>query len=550
MVLTEDRGGRETYDYVIVGAGTAGCVLANRLSESPDTSVLLLEAGRTDVSPFVRLPVGFVRTPPKTNWSYVPEPDPSRDGRVEEWPAGRILGGSSSVNATGWMRGSPADYDAWPSSERTRWDYEAVLPYLRRSERAENGGAGRGRTGRIRVRDAGVGHRLIDAFIEGAGQRGHRRREDMNRGVNDGAGAMQVAQRRGFRSSSATAYLTPARRRRNLRLRTGVTVRRVVIDRGRATGIEYVAGDRIVTVDVRREVVLAAGAIGSPRLLLLSGAGPADELRAKGIAVVADLPEVGANLQEHARASVVFSARIPTLNQDLNPRGVVKHGLDFLLRGRGAATTAPACAVVLAKLHETSTRPDFQFLFAPFAVAPAKPQNAAYEGYRDVTVPTDPRMTASVWLNHPRSTGSVRLRSADPADRPVIDHVMFKDPDDLADLVAGIRMVREIFRSEALGPYTGGEIAPGDAIRSDEQLGEYLRSRSAVGHHPVGTCRMGADDRSVVDLELRVRGVEGLRVADASVIPSLVSGGTYAPVVMVGERAADLIRSRAEGRQS
>lgn len=549
------------FDYIVVGGGSAGCVLAARLSENPGHRVLLLEAGPTDRNLFVQVPAGVKQLNADFNWRYEAEPDSSRGGTVEKWAAGRLLGGSSSINGMMWVRGHAADYDAWAADGAAGWDHASLEPYFRRAEHYETASSDlRGFDGPLHVTPVRVDHPVTDLFLEGAQKAGHPYREDYNGAVQEGVGYSQVTQRRGWRHSTARSHLARAARRRNLTVRTGAEAQRVLLSGSRAVGVEFRRRGRLETAHADAEVILSAGTFATPRVLMASGIGPADHLRDNGIAVVADLP-VGRNLQEHPITLFLHQLDIRTLNQELTPGRVLRHGADYLLRGRGAVAS-PSCHAMVFAGRSDSGATRYQMMFSPFGVV-GKPSATRVEGADPGPGSGDPldgplnhdvnamkllpqsSVTTYPCVLHPASRGSVRLRPGDPTGRPVIDMQLLAERSDVEDMIAACRMLREIYAAEPLAGHVVAELKPGRDVQTDADWEAYLRGFTFRAEHGVGTARMGSDDRAVTDPQLRVRGIEGLRVVDASVFPTLVSGNTNAAVVAVAERASDVIRGLA-----
>lgn len=526
------------WDYIVVGAGSSGSVIASRLSQEPGVSVLLVEAGSWDLSPYLWVPAGEERAiaSPKYSWSYHVEADPSRNNRAEVWPAGRVLGGSSSINGMIYLCGSAADYDAWAAQGNEGWAYQDVLPYFVRAE-TNTRGASRfhGGQGPLSVSDVRTPHQLVSTFTQAAMECGLPFNGDVNGASQFGVGALQATQKRGWRHSASKAYLWPARKRTNLTILTGALTRRVLIEKGQAVGIEYQKKGEVLSARARKEVILCAGALASPKLLMLSGIGPAQTLRQHGIPVVCDLPGVGQGLQEHPGVMISAEVNVRTYNVETDPWSVIKHGMNWLFRGRGPGATPIGHAVAFAKTRPDETEPDVQLTFTPIGY------NTVGDGPLFFPMPA---VVIAVNVCRPLARGQVTLRSADPADLPRIEHVMLGQEDDRRRLRDGAKMARQFFNTGAFAPYMQGELHPGAQVTEDEQWDAFLRSHCIRFSHPVGTCRMGpdGDENAVLDPQLRLRGVRGLRVADASIMPSLPSANTNAPAIMIGEKAADLIR--------
>ena len=526
------------YDYIIIGAGSAGCVLAHRLSEDPDVRVLLLEAGPRDWHPFIHMPAGIAKLVGNTrlNWNYDTAPEPHLDQRVLWWPRGKVLGGSSSINAMCYIRGVPSDYDGWAAAGAHGWDWAGVLPYFKRSEgNARGADALHGGEGPLCVSDLRHVNVLSEAFVDAGEQAGLPRNRDFNGPTQDGVGLYQVTQRDGARCSAASAYLAPVRARRNLTVHTGAMVSRITVERGRATGVVYAHLGKAFHQPAAREVLLCGGAINSPQLLMLSGIGPAAELRRHGIAVVHDAPGVGANLQDHLD---ICTLRHATQRVTYDRVGDARIAFDYYLRGRrgpGTSNVAEAGGFVRSELAPDG-RADIQFHFVPAMLDDHGRHRLPGDGY-----------TLHACFLHPRSRGRITLASNRAGDKPRIAANYLGDPEgfDLRMMVECATWSRTLFAQKAFDAYRGAPIFPARDDLTERELVDFIRAKAETVYHPVGTCRMGSDGDAVVDPELRVRGVEGLRVVDASVMPSLPTGNTNAPTIMIAERAADLIRDRA-----
>jgi choline dehydrogenase len=521
-------------DYVVVGAGSAGCVLAGRLTEDPAVSVTLLEAGGPDRHRNISVPAAFgqlFRT--AVDWDFATEPEPGCDNREMYWPRGKVLGGSSSINAMIYIRGNRLDYDGWRDAGCEGWGYEDVLPYFLRSEGNERGRSEfHNSDGPLSVVDQRSPHVITRAYVAAAAQAGLPLNPDFNGAVHDGIGIYQATQHAGRRCSAASAFLKPARDRQNLSVVTGALATRIVVERGRAVAVEALVDGRRQVFRADREVLLSGGAIGSPQLLLLSGIGPADELRAHEIGVVVDAPNVGRRLQDHVVAGASWHTPLPITMVGADKS--VKHIANYLVRHRGPFSSVVAEAGGFVRTDASLAAPDLQLLFAPAMFLD--------HGFTD---PPGHGIALAPYLLTPESRGSITLHSVDPTAKPAIRANYYAERSDLDRMLAGLRLCFDIAAQPALAPYVGERFMPAPGDDSDETLTAFLRARSETIYHPTSTAAMGPADDDVCDPQLRVRGVDGLRVVDASVMPTVTRGNTNAPVIMIAEKAVDLIRQNS-----
>ncbi|MDA7429268.1 GMC family oxidoreductase N-terminal domain-containing protein [Primorskyibacter aestuariivivens] len=525
------------FDFVVVGAGSAGCALANRLSADGRHTVALLEAGGRDTNPWIHIPVGYFRTMgnPNTDWRYKTQADPGIAGRSIPWPRGRVLGGSSSINGLLYVRGQPQDYDHWAQLGCTGWSWDDVLPCFKRAEtwNGPDDTGLRGRDGPLSVQNSRLSRDIVDLWVDAAEAAGYKRNPDYNGADQEGVGYFQLTMKGGRRCSSALAYLKPARGRQNLEILTNAQTEKLLIEDGRAVGVRARVHGKMTDIRARCEVILSAGAIGSPQILMLSGIGDPDDIRPHGIEMQAEVKGVGKNLQDHLQARPVFKTDLSTINTETN--NLFKQGmiaLQYALTQRGPMTMAASLGTGFLKTDERLETPDIQFHIQPFSA------DSPAEGAHKFSA-----FTASVLQLRPESAGHLTLSSANMDDHPEIHPNYLATDTDCRTIVKGIQIARRIAQTNPLKYHISEEHAPGAGVAFDDEDAtlDWARRTAVTIYHPTGTCKMGVDAMAVVDPRLRVKGVAGLRVADASIMPQIVSGNTNAPAIMIGERASDLI---------
>jgi choline dehydrogenase len=537
MVTRQDLAEQIEADFIVIGAGSAGCAVAARLSEDPATQVVLLEAGGEDKNRWIHIPLGFGKTfaDPSVNWCYETEPDPGAADRRVFWPRGKVLGGSSSINGMVYIRGQAEDFDHWRQLGNVGWSFDDVLPYFKRAEHQVRGADGfHGTGGPLCVSDVAQ-HSICEAFIASAMELGFPRNDDFNGARQDGVGYHQTTTRNGRRCSTAVGYLRPAMQRANLRVVTEALTEKVLLEGRRAIGVSFRRDGRLCMARAAREVILCGGAVNSPQLLMLSGIGPQPHLAEFGIPFVHHLPGVGQSLQDHYSAPIKLRCKLPVTVNDvmLSNTRKLKAGLEYYVFHRGPLSMISSPAALFARTRSELASPDVKISISPFSAE--RPQDGLhrFSGF-----------TSIAYQLRPESRGAIKLKSPDPFDAPAVHPNYLAAETDQRAIVAGLKLIRRILANPHMQHYIESEFQPGPDAATDEQLLEYARRRGGTVYHPTSTCRMGSDPMAVVDAELRVHGIDGLRVADASIMPTVVSGNTNAAAIMIGEKLADMVRQQ------
>ena len=530
------------YDYIIVGAGSAGCVIANRLSEDPSTQVLLIEAGGSDRRFFIQMPIGYGVTyhQKAVNWMYMTEPSPDADNKPSYWPRGKVMGGSSSINAMVYVRGNSRDFDQWSEAGNPGWSYSDVLPYFKKMESWQNGPDDyRGGDGPLNVSEVSRQlHPLCQNFLSAAQEIGIVLNKDMNGATQEGVGNYQITTHKGQRMSSSRAYLWPIKGRTNLTIIKNAQATKILTQDKKAFGIEYKKSGKIHQVVAKCEVILSAGSINSPHLLQLSGIGPKAALRKASVPLVHDSPGVGENLQDHVGVSYFYKSKVPTLNDQLRPvLGKIYQGLRYIFTRRGPLSLSVNQSGGFIRTRDELEKPNIQLYFSPVSYSLESPDKRAM-------MSPDPFSAMLLGISNcsPRSRGRVQLKSSDPSEPPIIEPNYLSHKDDVRDLLEGVKVLRKIAQTDSFSGVIGEEFRPGPECQSDKQMIQHIKETVWTVFHPSSTCRMGPDpNKDVVDSHLKVYGIESLRVADASIFPKLVCGNINAATIMVGEKASDLI---------
>ena len=539
------------YDYIILGAGSAGCVLANRLSLDPSNRVLLLEAGGTDRRFFIQMPIGYGKTyhQKAVNWMYVTEPSPDADNKPSYWPRGKVLGGSSSINAMVYVRGNPRDFDEWSELGNSGWSYNEVLPYFRKMESWQNGAdTYRGGDGPLKISEVSSQlHPLCDNFLSAAKEIGIKLNSDMNGKRQDGVGNYQITTHKGQRMSSSRAYLWPVISRTNLTVITNALASKILIKDKKAYGVEYLKSGSTHKVYAKREVILSTGSINSPQLLQLSGVGPKKVLQEASVELIHDSPAVGQNLQDHLSVTYFYKSKVPTLNDQLRPLlGKVYQGLKYILTRSGPLSLSVNQSGGFIRTRDGLSKPNIQLYFSPVSYTLESRDKRAM-------MSPDPfsAMLLGVSNCNTNSRGQLRIKNSDPTSHPIIEPNYLSHEEDVKDLLEGVKVLRKLAKTDSFKPVIGEEFRPGPECQTDEQLIQHIKDTVWTVFHPSSTCRMGPDPKSnVVDRNLRVHGIDGLRVADASIFPKLICGNINAATIMVGEKASDLVLRDQKIRES